>query len=311
MKTLSFRLLYIVIAILIGGNHLCAQSQFSKNVESQLSSFENKSDARFLNDDYDILKQRISYFYSQNKLSLDDNLNFNRRLYAAYMSKFLNRSFKEVNGSEWNIDTLKFIRKEIEKLTSEGRRDGLYEDNSISGNKIKNLKKIFSDYDKVNRFIASTKKFSYDEFSVNDTFPIVEIQKVMKNRDKFLNKNSYPYTTKCQRLNDELNSVTKTLFNAHVKYLDSKLEKLSECYKETQTTAAGVDSALYASQPVYRELYYDVMKVQLQVLKKKTNQDSYIYRGCDVIKEYGRLIKKLDDQNDKAYEYFESKNENE
>jgi len=307
MKKLSFRFLYVVIAVLIGGSHVYAQNKLSKEVDSQLIFFEKKSDTHFLKEDYDILKQRISFFYSQNKLSLDDNVNFNRRLYAAYMSKFLNRSFKEVNGTEWNTDTLKFIRREIERLISEGKRDGLYEDNSISDQKINVFKKIFNDYDKINKFIASTKKISYDKFSVNDTFPFAEVQKILKNRDKFLNKKSYPYTTKCQRLNEALNSVTKNLFNSHVKYLDRKLDKLSECYKATQTTADGVDSALYASQLVYRELYYDMMKNQLQVLKKKTKQDSYIYKGCEVKKEYDRLMKKLGDQNDRAYEYFEAK----
>ena len=308
MIKLNFRIIFIVIVFFIGGNHICAQNQFFQKIDSDLSSFEKKSDIFFLKDDYDILKQRISFFYSQKKIELAESQNLKRRLYASYVSKFLSRSFREFNGTVWNVDTLNFIRKEVTRVRSEGKSEQIFEDKSESGKKMDLINKIFKDYDKINWFVASSKKFFHSSnYALTDSFPNSKVEKILSDRDGYLKSGKYPYTSKCARLNDDLKSVTKALFSAHVKYLNNKLAHLSECYKETETDSTGVVIERYSSQPIYREQYYEVMKQQLRSLKQTTSKGEFLYKGCDVLKEYNRLLKKLDDQNGKAYEYYESK----
>jgi hypothetical protein len=100
------------------------------------------------------------------------------------------------------------------------------------------------------------------------------------------NKLENSLVNNCSILHSQLNQTSKYLFNAHIKYLDKKIETYSGTY------------SAYNSHGEYASEFYLKLKSEINGL------DNDIYSVSNFDNEYDNLIEKLNEDNSNAKSYF-------
>jgi hypothetical protein len=266
-----------------------AKNQFSESIEKEIMSLSKLPVNSFCKDAYIEVQFHIEDYYKQKRLGknqLENNqskVRFSKNLYTVYTDKFVNQVYFVFNKSEWRLEDLNFIRNECSSLKrSEFLEKGRPTDKSLS-----DIQLILNKYDEINNFIASCKAFSYSDDNIDSTYPISGVIKKSSRASAYkTNKLENNYVNHCSRLHNQLNEIPKYLFNAHIKYLDKKINMWSGMYIE------------YNSHGEYaRELYFKI-KREIDLL------DNRAYRISNFDNEYNRLINKLNIDNSKAKKYF-------
>ena len=311
MKTIKITLIVIVLSAIIVSTifmsirkticpppPLPPKNTYLINIEAKISSLNNSSGFSSCKDLYGDIKYYIEDDFSRNKLGAtqleNDQMRNNLliRLYATYADKFLNQAFSVFKGSAWEIDKLSFIRNENLSLQREGVQNGFLELNSNTDKKFNEIKIIFTEYDKVNIFINECKNISeFLDYEIATQFPISKVEVYIKGSKDYLKSIAESNMIKnCDRLRNDLITVPQVLFTSHVKYLDDKLNRWNGEYLKF-VNQGGFNK--------YRKNLFLPLKTELESI----NQN--FYNEVSSIDEFNRLDKKLKDDSEAAYSYYQ------
>ncbi|MDR1937440.1 MAG: hypothetical protein LBQ73_02935 [Tannerellaceae bacterium] len=264
------------------------KNPFTERIEEEINSFDKLPDDKFCKEFYSEVGYHIDDYHKQGRLGSNQpendqwKENLSKNLYSAYVDKFIRQAFYVFRGSEWDINALAFIRSEYQTL----RASAWLESGSLVDEEFVEIQTIFAQYDEIAGFISSCKSFSYSGSSLSDRFPLADVVNKMSRAATYRNNGlGNEYVNNCTRLRDELRGVPQTLFRAHVRYLDNKIDQWSGLYSN------------YNSQPDYANNLYKPLKSEIDAL------DNNIYKLANFEREYNRLSKKWSDDNIKANNY--------
>ena len=153
-------------------------------------------------------------------------------------------------------------------------------------NELRSIQKVLDKYKEVVSFISASRGFSYSEFERDSFFPVEDVKsKISRAESLRQNHLENGYVDNCIRLHDDLKEIPQTYFEAHIAYLDKKIDIWSNKYPN------------YTSQKEYANLLYNPLKDQIERLDKS------MYKVSNFDVEYDRLLKKWRDDNVKAYNH--------
>lgn len=279
------------------GKIILPQNPFTEKIEQEIELLKSKPDHTFCKEYYTEVNFHINDFYKQNRFgnttSENDQWkeNFDKSLYTTYTEKFIKQAFYVFQRSEWEIEKLKFIQKEVELLS----KSSLLEKGSDVSKKFAKIELILNKYYEVVNIIAQNQKFSYTSTGLLDNFPIEEIKKRIA--DITLLKSNHlgnEYVNNCKCLHEQLKTIPHSLFRAHVRYLDQKIDKWSDFYR---TSNSQIDYANTLYKPIRSEI-------------DQLEDNIYQIESHSLSLEYNRLKKKWENDGDNAYRYFTSKKTN-
>jgi hypothetical protein len=276
------------------------KNQFTAKIEQEIEQLTGKPDSKFCKEYYNEVAYHIDDFYKQNRFgntqSENDQCkeNLEKNLYSAYADKFIKQAFAVFRGSEWKPEDLKFIQAEKNEL----KKSKLLVAESPVDKEFMKIQTALNKYTEIVCFISSCIGFSYLGSDLSDRFPIADAQsKLQRAASLRQNRLENEYVNNCTRLHDELKEIPQSLFRAHVRYLDNKINKYSGTYMYPN----------YTSQKDYSNILYQPLKSEIEAL------DNDIYNVSNFNSEYKRLSNKwiADNKNAMEYPYPTLKEENE
>jgi hypothetical protein len=262
---------------------------FTQKIEQEIKSLGNLPENKFCNVKYNEVKYYIDDYYKSQLLGKNKYENnqwkeiLSKNLYSVYSSKFIKQSYYVFNNSEWNIQSIAFIRSECITL----RKSEFLEKGSPIDNSYSKIQLILSKYDEINNFVASCKGFSYSDYSLNSTYPLLNIkQKIARVALYKKNKLENDFVNNCVRIHNQLNEIQQSLFNSHYKYLLNKFRNWQELYSQ------------YNSFNEYRSILFMPLKRELDLM------DNTIYLASDFKNKHDNLEDILQTDSRNAYNHF-------
>lgn len=262
---------------------------FTQKIEQEIKSLSNLPENKFCNVKYNEVKYYIDDYYKSQLLGKNKYENnqwkeiLSKNLYSVYSSKFIKQSYYVFNKSEWNIQSIAFIRSECITL----RKSEFLEKGSPIDNSYSKIQLILSKYDEINNFVASCKGFSYSDYSLNSTYPLLNIkQKIARVAVYKKNKLENDFVNNCVRIHNQLNEIQQSLFNSHYKYLLNKFRNWQELYSQ------------YNSFNEYRSILFMPLKRELDLM------DNAIYHASDFKNKHDNLEDILQTDSRNAYNHF-------
>ena len=300
MKTLKISLALIVIASIGTGIFFwfigktapdrvkAPENQFTARIEQEIEKLKTKSVMSFCKEIYNEIELQINDFYNQGRFGNNQTENdqwkedLEKSLYSVYAEKFIKQAFYVFSKPEWVDGDLTFIQNEKNKLN----RSRLLESGSPVAQEFAKIQNILNKYNEINNFISICNNFAYNGTALSDRFPIADVEAKINHAASLLSNNlENKYVNNCTRLHHGLNQIPQTLFNAHVRYLDNKIDYWSDMYSN------------YNSQSDYSNLLNRPIKTEIEDL------DNEIYTVSNLELEYNRLLTKWSNDNTKAYNY--------
>jgi hypothetical protein len=290
--------LYIIRSLVIINKPIgisLPKNQFVERIEKGIDSVGKLPDSKFCKDTYDNVMFLIDDYYKPHppqypygrlgNTQLENNQwkeNLTKNLYSAYADKFIRQAFYVFRNKEWKIEDMQFIRIEFQTL----RKSKLLEKGSPVDKKFMEIQTVISKYDEIAGFISACNGFSYSNYSLKDRFPIPDVQSKISRAETYLNNGlGNIYVNNCTLLHDGLKRIPKTLFRAHIHYLDNKVSQWSNMYSN------------YQSQSDYVNNLNQPLKIEIELL------DNDIYKVDNFDSEYNKLLDKWSADNIKAYTY--------
>lgn len=267
------------------------ENQFTQIIDEEINALKTLKVVSFkdLKASYEDVKFDIDDYYGENRLGKNQTENnqsrerLSKNLYSIYVVKFINLANSFFRRSEWNLQDIAFIRNESKALKNS---KFLQKGNGVDI-QITQIQKVLSKYDEINVFISSCKGFSYSSNSFNSVYPIDLIkQKIQRAAIYKKNKLENTLVNNCTRLHTQLNQTNNVLFNAHIKYLNNKINTYSETY------------SAYNSHGEYAREFYLKLKGEINGL------DNDIYTVSNFDSEYDNLIYMLNQDNSNAKAFF-------
>jgi hypothetical protein len=266
-------------------------NQFTKIIDDEINTLQRQifTDFKKLKTSYEDVKFDIDDYYNENRLGknqLENNQSkerLSKNLYSIYVAKFLNQANSVFNKSEWNNQDIAFIRSESLALkNSKFLQHGKEVDIQIT-----QIQKVLSKYDEINKFILSCREFSYSADSFSSIFPMaLAKQKIVRAAIYKKNKLENTLLNNCIRLHTQLGQTNNILFNAHIKYLENKINTYSGTY------------VAYNSHGEYAKEFYLKLKNEINSI------DNDIYAVAYYDNVYDKLINKLNQDNSNAKAFF-------
>ncbi|KAB1157956.1 hypothetical protein [Flavobacterium luteum] len=266
-------------------------NQFTKIIDEEINALQRKTVTSFneLKTSNDDVKFDIDDYYGENRLGKNQAENnqsrerLSKNLYSIYAVKFINLANSVFRRSEWNVQDLVFIKSESIIL----KKSTFLQPGNGVDIQIIQIQKVLSKYDEIIKFTSSCRGFPYSSNSFNSVFPIHLIkQKIQRAAIYKRNKLENSLVDNCSTLHSQLNQTSKYLFNAHIKYLDNKINTYSGTY------------SAYNSHGEYAREFYLKLKEEINGL------DNDIYSVSNFDNEYDNLIEKLNEDNSNAKSYF-------
>ncbi|MBP6754676.1 MAG: hypothetical protein KA210_00915 [Bacteroidia bacterium] len=266
-------------------------NQFTKIIDDEINILQRQifTDFKKLKTSYEDVKFDIEDYYNENRLGknkLENNQSkerLSKNLYSIYVAKFLNQANSVFKKSEWNTQDITFIRSESIALKNS---KFLQHGNGIDI-QINQIQKVLSKYDEINNFILSCKNFSYSADSFSSIFPMAIVkQKIVRASIYKKNKLENTLLNNCTRLHTQLRQTNNILFNAHIKYLENKINTYSGTY------------VAYNSHGEYAKEFYLKLKNEINSI------DNDIYAVANYDNGYDKLINKLNQDNSNAKAFF-------
>lgn len=264
------------------------ENQFTAKIEQEIEKLKTKSAMSFCNGLYNEIELQINDFYKQGRFGNNQTENdqwkedLEKSLYSVYAEKFVKQAKYVFSKPEWVNGDLTFIQNEKTKLS----RSKFLESGSPVAQEFAKIQNILNKYNETNNFISNCNNFDYAGTALSDRFPIADIEAKIKHAASLLSNNlENEYVNKCSRLHHGLNQIPQILFNAHVRYLDNKIDYWSDMYSN------------YNSQSDYSNLLNRPIRAEIEDL------DNEIYTVSNLELEYNRLLTKWSNDNTKAYNY--------
>lgn len=265
------------------------KNQFTMRIESEIDSLRRFPESRFCSDYYHEVNYRINDYYKKDRFGVTSseneqwNDNLTKDLYSAYVDKFIQQAFYVFKGSQWEIEKLNFIRKESQSL----RKSPFLEKGSPMDKKFAEIQAIFNKYDEINSFISKCNGFSFSSYNLSDNYPISDVHNYTSQSKAYLSDNlDNIYVNNCSRLKASLQEIPQSLFDAHIRYLDKKIEQWSNMYPD------------FSSQKDYSQNLYSIIEKQINL-----DLNNSIYNVSNFDREQKRLLSKWSADNVKAYKY--------
>jgi hypothetical protein len=258
-------------------------------IESEIDSLSRmpeSSSFKKLKEFYDIIVYHIKDDFTNGTLGKtgfeneQNQKNLSSKLYATYVDKFIKQALAVFCSSEWNPTDLSFIRQETGTLTNSDFLTA-----SPVKDSFKQIQQTLSKYNEIVSFISSCRNPYSSDYRMADRFPIADVQDKIKKAQTYLANNPNKVNN-CKHLRDGLANVPNDLFSAHTKYLSEKISNWAGKYTN------------FTSQADYSKNLYKPLKAEINLL------DNGIYNVSSFDLEYNSLIRKLDDDNKNAYNYF-------
>lgn len=304
MKALKISIAVIVVAAIGAGIFFWIQSikdpgivkapenLFTRTIKQEIEQLKAKPDSKFSKDFYKEVAYHINDFYLKGRFGKNESenkqwkANLESNLYFAYVEKYFIQVKTVFRGSEWRPEDLKFIQAEKNEL----KKSKLLLVGSPVDKEFIAIQTVLNKYNEIVPFVSSCKSFVYSRTDLTDHFPITEMQSKISRAASLQNNHlENEYVNNCSRLHDGLKEIPQSLFRSHVRYLDDKISNRSGMY------------SYYNSQSEYANIFYKPLKAQIDEL------DNDIYNVSDFDSEYNRLIKKIDSDSQRAYNYFSNK----
>lgn len=266
-----------------------AHNQFTKRIEQETDSLGRLPDSRFCRQFYDEIRYHIDNYHSQRRLGgnqLENDqwrANLHKNLYSAYAGKFIDQAFFVFRGQGWGQEDLVFIRSECRAL----KYSPMLKGHSPVDNKLSEIQEILRKHDEIASFISSCETYTAFGSSLSDRFPIAESQDIISRAAEYRRSSlGNVLVNNCTRLHNGLKAVPQFLFQAHVSYLDGKIDRWSGLY------------ANYNSQLAYSDNLYGPLEAEIKSL------DNDVYELPNFEREYNRLTAKWETDAEKAYAHF-------
>lgn len=277
------------------------ENDFTKIIDNEISALQKLSVFNFkeLKVSFEDVKYDINDYYKDKRLGenqFENNqskVRLSKNLYAVYVVKFINLSNFFFNKSQWNIQDLTFIGTESNAL----KNSPFLERGSSIDSNIAQIQQVLKKYNEINNFISSCKG-SFSNYDLNVAYPIAIVkQKIAKASSYKNNRLENSQVNNCLSLHSQLNEVNKFLFNAHVKYLNEKIDHYKGIFSEKDPSG----EFTFNSLGVYTKEFYIKIKNQINDL------DNEIYHISNLDPEYYKLIGKLDKENSNAITFFNNR----
>lgn len=304
MKVVKISLAFIVVAAIGAGIFLWIQStkdpakvkapenQFTRKIEQEIELLKAKPDTKFCKDFYKEVEYYINDFHKQSRFGkneIENNQwkeNLESNLFFAYIEKFIKQVKTVFCSSEWQPNDIKFIQSEKNEL----KKSKFLLVGSPLDKEFTSIQTVLNKYNEIVSFILSCKGLVCSGTALSDHFPITDMKSKISRASSLLSSHlENEFANNCSRLHNDLKEIPQILFRAHVRYLDNKISNWSGMYSN------------YASQSDYANIFYKPLKAQVDEL------DNDIYNVSNFDSEYNRLIKKLDSDSQRAYNYFSNK----
>lgn len=239
---------------------------FINKIEQEIKILSTLPENKFCNAKYNEVKFYIDDYYKSLLLGKNKYENnkwkeiLSKKLYSVYSSQFIKQSYYVFNKSEWNIQSISFIRSECNKL----RKSEFLEKGSPIDGSYSKIQLILSKYDEINNFINVCNGFSYSDYGLDSSFPVNNVkEKISKAAAYKKNKLFDIYVNNCSRLHAELNKIQVNLLIKHFNYLKNKFElKIENNYNK--------EYKQYKSFNIYRSLFNIPAMSELSLMDKKT-----------------------------------------
>lgn len=300
MKAIKISLAVIVIAAIGAGVFFWMQNSkpieknqaqvnlFIQKIEQEIKELKEKPDNVFCKEFYSIILFHINDFYKQKSFGINQLQNIQWKetlesnLYVAYAEKFTKQANTVLGGSEWKNEDLRFIQAEKNELQSSKLLlvgSPVYKD-------FANIQMALNKYNEILTFIASCEGFGYSQTDLSARFPIADVQnKVIRSKVLINNRMENRLVNNCTRLNIKLKEIPQSLFKKHISYLNKKIDNWVGLF------------TIYKSYNEYTNLLYKPLKAEIETL------DNSIYNTSNFDSEYNNLLKKLNSDIAKAYNY--------
>jgi len=208
-------------------------NEFVTRVQRRIDSLKTLPTNLFCREVGKEIHDEITKFYEGGLLDKNRNYNEQRKenlsaeLYTAYALKFIDQAAYVFDNSEWKITNLNIIRKGIDSLL---RSPYLDPNREIAG-MLKDHKGTLAKYDEIVNFIASCNDSLHFSYEIEEIF---EAGDKIKKADHYINSNmDGSKVQNCPRIEIALKKIPNTLFDKHISYLDTKIRKHGEAYKDT------------------------------------------------------------------------------
>lgn len=267
-------------------------NKFIERIEREIDSLKKVPANVFCQKFYEEIQYHIADAHKQGLLGKNESDNnqwkaiLSKNLYSAYTPKFVEQAMYVFNRSEWKIADLNIIRNELEKL----RSSAYLQKGSPISTKFTIIDSILRKYDQISGFISSCNNFSYSNYDIEYSFPDVN-NHIQISRAYLSNNLDNEKVNNCIRLKDGLREVPEKLFDKHIRYLRTKIQKNSGRYIE------------YNYQVDYSSQIYTPLRNQIYAL----NNEIYGVNSGVFDSGYESLLNLLSADNSRAYEYFSKK----
>jgi hypothetical protein len=269
-------------------------NQFTKRIEQEIDSLRKMPDNRFCKKFHREIAYYIDDYHKNQRLgnSLSDNDQWkdilSKNLYSAYVDKFIKQAFYVFTNSEWNGESLQFIRSEYKAL----QNSPMLEKGGPIDKTFVEISRILNKYDEIAGFISSCNSFAYLQYGLSDRFPVSDMQSKISRASVYRNKGLGNPVNNCQRLHEGLKEIPLVLFKTHVGYLENKIRHWLDFYVECKT------------QFEYASSLYNPINEEINSL----DNDIYNVNSSVFNSSYERLKKLWDNDSQKAYKYFSNNN---
>lgn len=268
-------------------------NQYVSNIEGEINALGNLSANTFSLKAYKDIQYHIEDNHKQRFLGSTESDNnqwkeiLSKNLYSAYVPKFIEHVEYVLNGSEWKVADLNFIRTEVNTLQSSVY---LHQDSPVAS-KFNEFESVLTKYDEISDFISNCNNFFFGSYSTSDRFPDVS-DKIQKSRAYLKNNLENAYVNNCARLKEGLREVPKKLFEEHVSYLRDKIQQNSGNIRN------------YSTHAEYSNVIYTPLRNHIDAL----DNDIYGVGDNTFNSNYRSLENLLSADNRNAIDYFRSLN---
>lgn len=272
-------------------------NQFTERIEKEIDSLIKMPDNRFCKEFYNEVSYHIDDYYNSGRFGNNPpeneqwKENFTKTLYSVYSDRFIHQAFYVFRNSVWDIADLRFIIDEYRIL----RNSPLLERDSPVDKKFTEIQQIINKYNEIADFVTDCRSFSYTSYGLSDRFPVSKVEDKISRMNRYINNRlENTYVNNCIHLHNELKTVPPTLFSKHADYLSRKIQQWSGLYDN------------YNSQSDYANNLYTPLRNEIRLL------DNDVYNVASTVfnDNYNKLIRRLDADSGKAYEYFSEEDNN-
>lgn len=269
-------------------------NQFTERIKQEVDSMQNSeyeslysakefyTDIQYRIDDY-----HKSMFFGSNQTDNDEWRDIlSKDLYSTYAPKFIVQAYKVFRGSEWERKDRDFISAEVSIFQS-----SKYLTEGNDATQLKNIRVVLNKFNEIASYIWRCNQLTYTNYALNSSFPIENIESNIKRANKYVSNGlDNSYVINSSYLNKGLDNIPNVFFEKHINYLNVKVDRNSEKYKDCK------------NQIEYSNKILKPLLAELEDLNNNMYNIDYNYFN----QQFNLLLKKLNRIESDAIEYFKA-----